>query len=80
MGGSGAFLFTPTNSKMISVVPVKALDTTAAGDVFCGALAVGISEGKSTEEAVVYANKAAAISVTRMGAQASAPYRDEINP
>jgi len=39
---------------------------------------VAISEGKDLEEAVVFANKAAAISVTRMGAQASAPYRKEI--
>jgi ribokinase len=78
MGGTGAFLFTPDDSKMISVVPVKAIDTTAAGDVFCGALAVALSEGKNTEEAVIFANKAAGISVTRMGAQASAPYRSEI--
>jgi ribokinase len=78
MGGTGAFLFTPSNSKMIFVVPVKAVDTTAAGDVFCGALAVALSEGKNTEEAVVFANKAAGISVTRMGAQASAPHRNEI--
>jgi len=78
MGGTGAFLFTPGISKMISVIPVKAVDTTAAGDVFCGALTVALSEGKTTEEAVVFANKAAGISVTRMGAQASAPYRSEI--
>jgi ribokinase len=78
MGGTGAFLFTPGTSKMIYVVPVKAVDTTAAGDVFCGALAVALSEGKNTEDAVVFANKAAGISVTRMGAQASAPYRSEI--
>jgi ribokinase len=78
MGGSGSFLFTPSHSKMISVVPVRAIDTTAAGDVFCGALTVALSEGKTTEEAVIFANKAAAISVTRMGAQASAPYRNEI--
>ena len=63
---------------MISVVPVKAVDTTAAGDVFCGALAVALSEGKNIEEAVIFANKSAGISVTRMGAQASAPYRNEI--
>lgn len=79
MGGNGSYLLTPTLSKMISVVPVKAADTTAAGDVFCGAIAVAISEGKSTEEAVIFANKAAGISVTRMGAQASAPYRSEIH-
>jgi ribokinase len=80
MGGSGAFLFTAGYSKMITVVPVKAIDSTAAGDVFCGALAVALSEGKNNEEAIIFANKAAAISVTRMGAQASAPYRKEINP
>lgn len=79
MGGSGAFLFTPGMSKMISVVPVKAIDTTAAGDVFCGALSVALSEGSNSEDAVQFANKAAAISVTRMGAQASAPYRSELS-
>jgi ribokinase len=78
MGDTGSFLFTPGSSKMIRVAPVKAVDTTAAGDVFCGALAVALSERKSTEEAVIFANKAAGISVTRMGAQASAPYRSEI--
>lgn len=80
MGGSGAYILTGSLSKMIPVVPVKAIDTTAAGDVFNGALTVSISEGKSIEESVVFANKAASISVTRMGAQASAPYRTEIRP
>jgi ribokinase len=79
LGGSGAYIKTGTLSKIISVVPVKAVDTTAAGDVFNGGLAVAISEGKSIEEAVLFANKAAGISVTRMGAQASAPYRKEIS-
>ncbi len=78
MGAAGAFLLTDKISKLIPVVPVRAVDTTAAGDVFNGALAVAISEGKGLEEAVVFANKAASISVTRMGAQASAPYRKEI--
>lgn len=78
MGAAGAFLHTDKVSKLIPVVPVRAVDTTAAGDVFNGALAVAISEGKDLEEAVAFANKAAAISVTRMGAQASAPYRKEI--
>jgi len=63
---------------MIPVVPVKAVDTTAAGDVFNGALAVAISEGKELKDAVDFANRAASISVTRMGAQASAPYRKEL--
>ena len=63
---------------MITVVPVKAVDTTAAGDIFNGAIAVAISEGMNIKEAVTFANRAAGISVTRMGAQASAPYRKEI--
>lgn len=78
LGASGAYMLTGTTSKLIPVVPVKAVDTTAAGDVFNGALTVAISEGKNIEEAVIFANKAAGISVTRMGAQASAPYRKEI--
>jgi ribokinase len=78
MGSSGAFLSTGSMSKMIPVIQVKAIDTTAAGDVFNGALTVAISEGKELSDAVVFANKAAGISVTRMGAQASAPYRKEI--
>ena len=78
MGAAGAYLLTPEFSGMIPVVPVKATDTTAAGDVFNGALAVAISEGLALKEAVNFANKAASISVTRMGAQASAPYRKEI--
>jgi len=80
LGGSGSYLLTDKVSKLIPVVPVKAVDTTAAGDVFSGALAVAISEGKSIEDSVIFASKAAAISVTRMGAQASAPYRKEIRP
>jgi ribokinase len=78
MGRSGAFLSTGTVSKVIPGIPVKAIDTTAAGDVFNGAVAVAVAEGKGLEEAIVFANKAAAISVTRMGAQASAPFRKEI--
>ncbi|MEI6049182.1 MAG: ribokinase [Bacteroidota bacterium] len=78
MGGSGAYIKAGTLSKIVPVVPVRAVDTTAAGDVFNGALAVAISEDKNIEDAVIFANKAAAISVTRMGAQASAPYRKEV--
>jgi ribokinase len=80
MGASGAYLLSGSISVMISGIPVKAVDTTAAGDVFNGALAVAISEGNELEEAIAFANNAASISVTRMGAQASAPYRHEILP
>jgi ribokinase len=78
LGGTGAYVTTESFSELIPGIKVKAVDTTAAGDVFNGALAVAISEGKDLHEAVIFANKAAAISVTRMGAQASAPYRNEI--
>lgn len=78
MGGAGAYILSGSVSMMVPGISVKAVDTTAAGDIFSGAMAVAISEGMDIVSAVTFANKAAAISVTRMGAQASAPYRDEI--
>jgi len=54
------------------------VDTTAAGDVFNGALVVALSEGKGMDDSVAFACRAAAISVTRLGAQASAPTREEV--
>ena len=57
---------------------VEAVDTTAAGDTFNAALAVALAEGRPLSEAAVYANAAAAISVTRQGAQPSAPSRAEV--
>jgi ribokinase len=65
--------------KLIPGFEMQAVDTTAAGDVFNGALAVALAEGQALEEAVRFANAAAAISVTRMGAQPSAPKRKEID-
>ncbi len=79
MGSAGAFVRSAGFTGMISGEVVKAVDTTAAGDVFNGALAVALAEGTELEKAVVFANKAAALSVTRMGAQSSAPYRKEID-
>lgn len=79
MGSLGALLVTPALCKLIPSFPVKAVDTTAAGDCFNGALAVAIAEGSDLERAILFANRAASISVTRMGAQASAPYRHEID-
>lgn len=57
---------------------VDTIDTTAAGDTFCGAVCVGLSEGLSILDSVQMAAKAAALSVTRMGAQGSIPYRKEL--
>ncbi len=78
MGSSGAYILSGPVSIMVQGLKVKAMDTTAAGDIFSGAMAVAISEGMDIVSAVTFANKAASISVTRMGAQASAPYRNEI--
>ena len=78
MGSSGAFILANGKYETIKAPKVKAIDTTAAGDTFNGALAVALSEGKNLQESVTFANKAAAISVTRVGAQTSVPYRSEI--
>jgi ribokinase len=78
MGALGAYLLNNSFSALIPGNPVDAVDTTAAGDVFNGALATGLSEQMEITEAVRFANKAAAVSVTRMGAQISAPFKHEI--
>jgi ribokinase len=69
---------TRDSKQLLPGIRVKAVDCTAAGDVFSGALAVAISEGRSLLDAARFANTAAAISVTRPGAQPSAPHRKEI--
>jgi ribokinase len=78
MGAKGALVLEKDVFQFIKAQQVEAVDTTAAGDVFCGAFCVGLSEGNSVHDAVRLASQAAAISVTRMGAQASAPYRSEL--
>lgn len=78
MGSLGAVICQSGICSVVTARKVQTVDTTAAGDVFNGALAVAVSEGKSLEEAVDFACEAAAISVTRLGAQASIPYRTEL--
>ena len=78
LGEAGAYINSENFKGLIPGIKVIPVDTTAAGDVFNGALAVALAEGKDIRESVVFANKAASISVTRLGAQASAPYRNEI--
>ena len=78
LGAQGAYLAARHGRSFVPAFKVKALDTTAAGDVFNGALAVALSEERTLEEAVRFANAAAALSVTRLGAQPSAPRCSEI--
>jgi ribokinase len=78
LGSRGAFVASAGIRRFIPAHKVSAVDATGAGDVFNGALAVAIAEGASLLEAASFANAAAAISVTRLGAQTSAPTRKEI--
>ncbi len=78
LGEKGAWLADERRSCHFPARKVVAVDVTAAGDTFNGALAVILAEGKSLEEAIVFANCAAAISVTRLGAQTSIPTRSEV--
>ena len=79
LGEQGCLLVSPESSQLLSAPSVKAVDTTAAGDVFNAGLAVGLSEGLDLPSACRFANAAAALSVTKLGAQASAPTRAELN-
>ena len=79
MGAKGVLLAQENTIKFIPSPKVKAIDTTAAGDCFNGALSVGIAIGLSLEEGIKRACHAASISVTRKGAQDSMPYSKEID-
>ena len=79
LGSKGAYLHTGTTGQLITSPVVKAVDSTAAGDCFNGALTVALAEGKNLPDAVAFGCQAASISVTRMGAQASMPKRSEID-
>jgi ribokinase len=78
MGSRGLLVVGKNLRCFLPAYSVKAVDTTAAGDIFNGTLAVALAEGKSLVDAARFANAAAAISVTRLGAQMSAPIRREI--
>ncbi len=79
LGENGAFLDDGTGGRHFPALTVDAVDTTAAGDTFNGGLAVALAEGRSLPDAIVFANAAAALSVTRHGAQASIPTRREVD-
>lgn len=79
LGKKGAFISDGQSSSLVPAFKVDAVDTTAAGDVFNGALCTAMSEGKDLHSAVHFASAAAALAVTRRGAQDSAPTSAEVD-
>ena len=78
LGERGSMLLTKNGEKIIPAFDVNAVDTTAAGDSFCGALAASLADGKSINSSVEIANAAGALAVTILGAEPSLPHRDAI--
>ncbi len=78
LGSRGAFVLGDGSAQRVAGFKVTPVDTTAAGDVFNGALAVALAEKRPMDQAIRFANAAAALSVTKLGAQPSAPRRPEI--
>lgn len=78
LGSDGCLVKDEESIYPIEACKVTPVDTTAAGDTFNGALCVALAEGKQMKEAVRFASKAASIAVTRVGAQNSIPYRNEL--
>ncbi|WP_447888329.1 ribokinase [Serratia fonticola] len=79
LGSRGVWLSENGKGKLVPGFKVKAVDTIAAGDTFNGALVTALLEGKVMSDAVRFAHAAAAIAVTRPGAQPSVPWREEID-
>ena len=78
LGDKGCFLKTGNEKYSVPAFKVSPVDTTAAGDTFCGAVAAEYMSGKNWDEILRFATAAAAISVTRMGAQPSIPMQSEV--
>jgi ribokinase len=78
LGAQGAYGSDGTGAALVAAPTVQAVDTTAAGDCFTGALAVALAEGLALPEAVAFACRAAALAVTRSGAQSSLPTQAEL--
>ena len=78
LGSKGVFAASRDAMNLLPALEVQAIDSTGAGDIFSGSLAAFLAEGKSIDQSVRMAMAAASISVTRLGAQSSAPLRAEI--
>lgn len=82
LGADGSVIAAPDaqgRTRHVPAFPVKPVDTTAAGDTYCGCLCTALAEGRGLAEAVRFASAAAALCVQRLGAQPSTPWRDEID-
>ena len=79
LGEKGVLVVSADKSSYIPAYPVKAVDTTAAGDAFTGALVLALSQGEILQDAVHFANKVASIVVQRPGTQVSLPTLEEVN-
>ena len=79
LGKEGALIHHHDEFTYIPAPDVEAIDTTGAGDVFNGALVVALSQDIDLKEAVNFACKASALSVTKLGAQSSAPFKSEVD-
>lgn len=79
LGARGSLCCNGSEQYRIQPYPVKAVDTTAAGDAYVGALATGLAEGRSLRDSLEFASAAASVAVTRAGAQPSLPWRREVD-
>ena len=79
LGEQGALILTATTSERISALSVDAVDTTGAGDAFCGALATALANGEILRAAIEFANAAGAAAVTVIGATPSMPTRAKVD-
>ena len=77
-GSKGSAVYENGKCTLVDACKVNAIDATAAGDTFCGALCVGLSEGLDPVEAARFATRASALTVQKMGAQESIPYRKDL--
>ncbi len=78
LGEKGSLYVDKEKSFTVAPHKVNAIDTTGAGDSYCGAFVTALSEGKSVKEAMEFASKVSSIAVTKKGAIASLPHRSEI--
>ena len=79
LGNRGALLLTSHQSQLVPAYNVKVVDTTAAGDAFCGALAAALASGEKIENAVAFANATGALAVTVLGAAPSMPTAEQVH-